>query len=445
MAKKSDIERKKKPAGLKKNSDQMQAGGFADAVINSLTAHIAVLDENGDIIAVNKAWQTFAESNPPPPHNYGVGSNYLYICDNAHGERAEEAPAFAKAIRAVMKGKTEYFSAEYPCNSPDTKRWFMGKVTSIPGNGVPRVVISHEDITDRKISEAALMESEAKANAITNSSMDGIILIDGKGVIEYLNRAAEMIFGFTKNEIIGKKLHDVLVSKSSRKEYYRRLPDFEKTGLCKVIGKTLELTVTKKNRTKIPVELLISSFQMKGEWHSVGTVRDITSRKQLENELRTAAVTDELTGLYNRRGFFTLAEQQCKLAERNNKKMALLYIDLDNLKTINDELGHDEGDMALIDTANVLKKTFRKSDVIGRLGGDEFSVLITELSGRHVERIVTENLMNTLASHNHEANRKYTLSLSKGFVFFEPGTHCTIDGLLTQADILMYEHKKQSR
>jgi diguanylate cyclase (GGDEF)-like protein/PAS domain S-box-containing protein len=388
---------------------------------------------------VNKAWEKFAESNPPAPHHYGVGINYLEICDKAKGDRAEEAPLFAKAIRNIIKGKMNQFSHEYPCNSPQEARWFIGKVTAVPGRAASLVVISHEDITE------ALRESEEKAKAISDSSMDGIILMDGRGVIDYMNKAAEQIFGYRKEELIGKKLHETIVSKASRKKYYRRLPEFEKTGNCKVIGKNIEVTATKKNGTKFPIDLSISSFQIKGQWHSAGTVRDITERKTLEAELRTAAVTDELTGLYNRRGFFTLSEQQCKLATRNKMKMALLYLDLDDLKGINDKLGHDEGDLALIDSANVLKNSFRKSDIIGRIGGDEFAVLITNPFEEDIEAVITNNVENNLKVYNKQSERTYELSLSMGFSQFNPEEPCSIEALLTQADILMYENKQRNK
>ncbi len=110
---------------------------------------------------------------------------------------------------------------------------------------------------------------------------------------------------------------------------------------------------------------------------AVLTFWDITDRQRAE-EAYVLSLVDELTGLYNRRGFFSLAEHQFKLTKRNHKSMVLFFGDLDELKTINDTLGHFEGDQALIDTANLLRKTFRETDIMARIGGDEFVVLITE-------------------------------------------------------------------
>jgi diguanylate cyclase (GGDEF)-like protein/PAS domain S-box-containing protein len=173
----------------------------------------------------------------------------------------------------------------------------------------------------------------------------------------------------------------------------------------------------------------------------IEVVRDITRRKKTEMKLRDSAITDELTGLFNRRGFFAFAEKQCKLASRNNKRMFLLYLDLDGMKNINDELGHKEGDMALMDTADILRETFRDSDIIARLGGDEFAVLLTDIQKTEVGEIIIEHLEDNLSAFNRQKRREYEILLSMGLSRFEPEAPCSITDLLKKADILMYEDK----
>lgn len=296
---------------------------------------------------------------------------------------------------------------------------------------------------ERKKTDVQLRASEARARAISDSSLDGIIVMDGDGVITYFNKAAERVFGYAEHEVLGRRLHDVMVSEKARQQYYRKLPAFDETGQCEVIGKTLELTGTRKDGSKFPLELSISSFRIKNKWHSAGTVRDITRRKQLEEQLRMTAITDELTGLFNRRGFFRLAEQQCKLANRTKRKMSLLYIDLNDLKTINDTLGHDTGDRALIDCAAILKKTFRESDILARIGGDEFAVLLTEHSDVDIDSIVIGNLRTNTGIFNQEIKRNYMVSFSIGSAHFDPADPCSAGDLLLRADTAMYEDKKQ--
>ncbi len=296
---------------------------------------------------------------------------------------------------------------------------------------------------ERKKTDIQLRASEARARAISDSSIDGIIVMDGEGVITYFNKAAERVFGYTEQEVLGMKLHDMMVSEKARLQYYRKLPVFDETGQCEVIGKTLELTGTKKDGSTFPLELSVSSFRINNKWHSAGTVRDITRRKQMEEQLRMTAITDELTGLFNRRGFFRLAEQQCKLADRTKRKMSLLYIDLNDMKAINDTLGHDAGDRALIDSAAILKKTFRESDIMARIGGDEFAVLLTEHSDVDIDSISIGNLRTSTGIFNQENKRDYIVSFSIGSAHFDPANPCSSGELLLKADAAMYEDKKR--
>jgi diguanylate cyclase (GGDEF)-like protein len=163
----------------------------------------------------------------------------------------------------------------------------------------------------------------------------------------------------------------------------------------------------------------------------------------LRAELSNLAFTDELTGLFNRRGFLPLTERQLKLGRRSGREMLLFFIDVDGLKRINDSFGHSEGDLALARTAEVLGKTFRDSDVLARLGGDEFAALAIEAPG-HSEATIRGRLQQNLATVSRKEPR-YQLSFSLGAVRFDPRTGSSIAQLMCQADRAMYEHKTQQR
>jgi diguanylate cyclase (GGDEF)-like protein len=177
------------------------------------------------------------------------------------------------------------------------------------------------------------------------------------------------------------------------------------------------------------------------------TLNELMARIQhvkLQEKVRTMAVTDELTGLYNRRGFFSLVEKLLQLCKREKKGIFMLYTDLDGLKKINDTFGHKEGDMALIDIANILRNNYRESDIIARIGGDEFVVIpigTTEDSAK----IATSRLQKSIEIHNSEINRSYKLSLSFGIAYYDPENPCSIDELLVQGDKLMYEQKRHKQ
>ena len=169
--------------------------------------------------------------------------------------------------------------------------------------------------------------------------------------------------------------------------------------------------------------------------------RQTLQREKAEEELLVLAITDQLTGLHNRRGFLTLAEQQLRLSDRTKDRMLLFSGDMDGLKWINDTLGHKEGDNALIEMATVLKETFRSSDVIARMGGDEFAVLAIDTTEVNSE-IFTGRLQSLIDARNNQKNRNYKLSISLGCSFYDPGNPCSIDELMVQADQLMYEEKR---
>jgi diguanylate cyclase (GGDEF)-like protein len=153
------------------------------------------------------------------------------------------------------------------------------------------------------------------------------------------------------------------------------------------------------------------------------------------------SVTDDLTGLNNRRGFFMLAEQEMKLARRLKKDLLLVFVDLDDFKSINDTHGHQVGDQALAETAEILRTTFRESDVLARLGGDEF-VALAMFSPEETDDIIETRLHQTLAEHNARPARRYALSISTGVARFEARNVQSLAELMAIADDALYEQKR---
>jgi diguanylate cyclase (GGDEF)-like protein len=166
-----------------------------------------------------------------------------------------------------------------------------------------------------------------------------------------------------------------------------------------------------------------------------------TKQYMLQAELSNLALQDELTGLYNRRGFLALAERQLKLARRSGRSLLLFFIDVDGLKEINDVFGHGEGDAALKCTAEALETTFRDSDVIARFGGDEFAVLAIEASGQS-EATIRERLTEYLNSAKRQ-DSDYRFSVSLGAARFDPWNQTSIRDLIAEADRAMYEQKRR--
>ncbi len=159
------------------------------------------------------------------------------------------------------------------------------------------------------------------------------------------------------------------------------------------------------------------------------------------HELKELLLRDELTGLYNRRGFFTLNEQQLKVTKRNEDSVWLFYIDIDGLKRINDDYGHQDGDRMLIETAELLKSVFRESDIIARIGGDEFIILLINNS-RDSADILTDRLEESLKKYNKQKDRPHKLSLSVGVASYDFDTAVSIEETIHKADEAMYRHKR---
>jgi diguanylate cyclase (GGDEF)-like protein len=160
---------------------------------------------------------------------------------------------------------------------------------------------------------------------------------------------------------------------------------------------------------------------------------------QQEEQLRALTLTDDLTGVHNRRGFLAVAEQQLKLARRNKRELVLLFVDMDDFKSINDRYGHPEGDAALRTAAQILRGTFRDSDVVARMGGDEFVVLAADTGS---SQAIVDRLARSLDQHNAAATRPYRLSFSVGVARFDPAAPPSIEELLATADAMLYEQKR---
>ncbi len=182
--------------------------------------------------------------------------------------------------------------------------------------------------------------------------------------------------------------------------------------------------------------VLASSFQAH---------RSMQERARAEEQLRQLSFTDDLTGLYNRRGFLALAEQQRRVANRERKPMMVVSVDLDGLKGINDTFGHKDGDAAIAATAQILRESFRDADLVARMGGDEFAVLLTGGAAEFDHEKLEERLREVVGKHNGASDRQYGISVSAGFARFDAAGTEAFEDWLHRADTMMYEEKRRKR
>jgi diguanylate cyclase (GGDEF)-like protein/PAS domain S-box-containing protein len=288
------------------------------------------------------------------------------------------------------------------------------------------------DITERKRAAGSLAQQAAAMKA----SMDGMAIIDHCGVCIYLNDAYAKIFGYVDPErLIGAGWEMFYFDEELTRLKEQIMPAVWRDGSWRG-----EATGLKLNGSALPLEISISSVDGGGLVH---VVRDITERKKLEETLRNSSLKDDLTGLFNRRGLLKQAAPYFDFARRQKEPLLLLFIDLDGMKRINDEFGHNEGDNALISTATILNRSFRSSDIIARLGGDEFTVLVTDLNANKEDAIARLN--ENLRAYNATDTRGHKLSFSIGVATLESESITCFEELLEQADQAMYEQKRMKR
>lgn len=312
---------------------------------------------------------------------------------------------------------------------------------------VVKAVHLSRDITERRQLEGALLESENKFRGLTERALVGIYIVQDS-VFRYLNPKFVEIFGYEREELIGRMGPRDLTRDedwSRVEENLRKRLNGESESIHYEFG-----GVTKEKKI-IDLEVYGTRAMYQGKPAVIGTLLDISERKRSERalaeqtlKLELLTLFDELTGLYNRRGFLVLAGQQLKTAERLGKGALLLFADLDCLKEINDTLGRESGDAALKETAALFRETSRESDIIARLGGNEFVVLVMA-SNRQGEKVFVTRFEENLVCCNAAANREYPLSLSLGFAIYDPISPCSLYQLIEQADAMMYTRKSEKK
>lgn len=338
----------------------------------------------------------------------------------------------------------------------------MGKLQSVTNELRLHHLQLEETIQNRtaelELRSKALVESEEKFRLISTAANDAIIIVREQEEIIYWNPAAEKLFGYQAIEVIGEHVHTLLVPQRYREVAQKGFERFRCFGDGKYIGKTFEILALHKNSTEFPIELSISAFNFQNQWHALGIIRDITERRRLEDQIRRLAFYDALTELPNRRLIEDRLNHAMMSSKRTGHYIALIVLDLDNFKPLNDAHGHAVGDLLLMEAAKRLKGCVREIDTVGRYGGDEFIVLLNELDeDRSVAIIQARNvaakILTSMASpyqlilQNDDIVKRivqHSCSASLGIHVFI-NHDATQDNIFKQADRAMYKAKEAGR
>ena len=297
-------------------------------------------------------------------------------------------------------------------------------------------------IAEQERISKALRETEEHFRNAFDYSAIGMALVSPQGGWLRVNRSLCDLFGYTEKELLDSNFQAVTHPEDVGNDLanlYRLLQGETPTSHCEkrymhrlgqIVWALNSVSLVRDSDDK-PV-------------HFIFQIQDITERKRAEAALQSLSLVDELTGLYNRRGFLAVTEQHLAAIRRNKKMPVILYADLDGLKVINDSLGHHEGDRALVKAAEIFRETFRSSDIIARIGGDEF-VVLAAIGPEESAEFLTNRLQEKFKDASAQWNHSYDLSVSVGLAHFDDDEGHSIEELMALADRAMYENKRLKR
>ncbi|MFZ2163556.1 MAG: diguanylate cyclase [Sideroxyarcus sp.] len=252
-------------------------------------------------------------------------------------------------------------------------------------------------VTNLKQIKSELEKSQHQLQSIISNVMDGIITINDAGEIQGFNPAAEQIFGYSLQEVMGKNLN-MLMPEPARSAHDGYIKRYLQTGQAQILGvRGREVAAVRKNGETFPLELSASEMMLGGSRYFIGIVRDITERKLAEQKIAHLAHYDYLTDLPNRALLLDVLDHSVSLARRNKRKVGVLFIDLDGFKLINDTLGHEAGDLLLKGVSQRIKGSLRESDTVARMGGDEFILVLDNIESAENALFMANKILAALA------------------------------------------------
>jgi diguanylate cyclase (GGDEF)-like protein/PAS domain S-box-containing protein len=422
-------ERRRSELALREERD------FSAALIENLPAFFALIDGKGRLVR----WNGNLAALLGLPEEQLQGFDAFSVASNV------DRGILQKKMQAALEDHTTPQMAEFGIAMKSGEvRMVRWSGTGLTREGRPYLLVVGTDVTEERDAEMRLRMSEERFRAVSETAQDAIIMIDSSSRVTLWNPAAERILGYTASEAIGTNVHEWLTPARFRERVEAGMRQFGATGSGNIIGKTVEAGAIRKDGIEIPVEISVASIRLGREWHAVAILRDITERKCAEEQMRRMARHDILTGLSNRAVFVEALKEAISQAGREDTSFAVLYLDLDHFKDINDTLGHPVGDLLLQSVAQRLEEIIRKTDLAARFGGDEFALLQSNIHEPADAAILADKVLKALQEPFLIKDDIIRVGSSVGIAVYGPDSP-DAEALLSHADVALYRAKLEGR
>lgn len=328
------------------------------------------------------------------------------------------------------------------------RRWWRVHVkplvASVEGAAQVRIMLSALDITDKLALAEKLQCERQRYQALVDTAYDGVLTVDRQRVIKLVNSAAALMFGYAEEDLIGRSL-EALLPERFRHSHSHYVEQFAGSSLqSRHMFERGEVLCRRADGSEFPAEVSISKIRINNDVEFTAVIRDISERSRLLDELKQRANTDPLTSLRNRRSAMELGETLFASHQRRLRPLTVIMVDLDNFKRINDQYGHHAGDVVLRETAQRFADETRKGDVLARIGGEEFLLLLAETDLRQAG-VFAERLRVVMANHpikiDVDDGILITMTCSIGMAVSRPEDQC-LEQVIERADQQLYCAKR---